>query len=106
MAGRVGPPKEQGQPPKDELFPTSNTTRFCRIECYASSIDYAMLWWIDCGPNICYGSDEQWDAVAFDWNEDGVCEVLYRGGANTVIHHADGTTETIGNASENIRSTA
>ena len=65
-----------------------------------------MLWWIDYGPNICYGSDAQWDAVAFDWNEDGPCDVLYRGVANTVILHAAATTETIGNASENIRSTA
>ncbi len=96
--------KRKNQTDQDELFPTSNTTKFCRIEVYGSKQNYKLLWWIDCGPNIVYGADEQWDAVAFDWNEDGVCEVLYRGGANTVIHHSDGTTETIGKASENIRS--
>ena len=96
--------KRKNQTDQDELFPTTNYQMFCQIECYASSIDYGRLWWIDCGPNICYGADEQWDAVAFDWNEDGACEVLYRGGANTIIHHADGTTETIGSTSENIRS--
>ncbi|MCQ2258041.1 MAG: hypothetical protein MJZ41_08630 [Bacteroidaceae bacterium] len=87
----------------NSLFPTNNGLYFAHIECYASSINYGRLWWIDCGPNICYGADEQWDAVAFDWNEDGACEVLYRGGANTVLHHSDGTTRVIGNASENIR---
>ena len=96
--------KRKNQTDQDELFPTTNYQMFCQIECYASSIDYGRLWWIDCGPNICYGADEQWDAVAFDWNEDGACEVLYRGGANTIIHHADGTTETIGSTTENIRS--
>lgn len=96
--------KRKNQTDQDNLFPTNNYQMFCQIECYASSINYGRLWWIDCGPNICYGPDEQWDAVAFDWNEDGACEVLYRGGANTVIHHADGSTETIGNTSENIRS--
>jgi hypothetical protein len=96
--------KRKNQTDQDNLFPTNNYQMFCQIECYASSINYGRLWWIDCGPNICYGADEQWDAVAFDWNEDGACEVLYRGGANTIIHHADGTTETIGSTSENIRS--
>lgn len=96
--------KRKNQTDQDNLFPVDNYQMYCQIECYASSIDYGRLWWIDCGPNICYGADEQWDAVAFDWNEDGACEVLYRGGANTIIHHADGTTETIGSTSENIRS--
>jgi len=95
--------KRKNQTDCDNLFPTNNYQMYCQIECYASSINYGRLWWIDCGPNICYGADEQWDAVAFDWNEDGAAEVLYRGGANTVIHHADGSTETIGNVNENIR---
>ena len=96
--------KRKNQTDQDNLFPVNNYQMYCQIEVYASTINYGRLWWIDCGPNICYGADEQWDAVAFDWNEDGSCEVLYRGGANTVIHHADGTTETIGNVNENIRS--
>lgn len=95
--------KRLNQWDRGQLFPTDNSQYFAHIECYASSINYGRLWWIDCGRNICYGSDEQWDAVAFDWNEDGACEVLYRGGAGTVLHHSDGTTETIGSASENIR---
>ncbi len=95
--------KRKNQTDQDQLFPTDNYQMFCQIECYASSINYGRLWWIDCGPNTVYGADEQWDAVAFDWNEDGACEVLYRGGANTIIHHSDGSTENVGNMNENIR---
>lgn len=87
----------------NNLFPTDNGLYYAHIECYASSINYGRLWWIDCGPNICYGADKQWDALAYDWNQDGVAEVIYRGGANTVLHHSDGTTQTIGKAGENIR---
>ncbi len=88
---------------RDSLFPTENTTAFNRIEVYASSIDYGLLWYIDCGPNTVFGPDEQWDAVAYDWDQDGRCEVLYHAYANTVIHKADGSTVTIGSANENIR---
>ncbi len=95
--------KRKNQTDQNNLFPTNNYQMYCHIEAYASSINYGRLWWIDCGPNMCYGADEQWDAVAFDWNQDGKCEVLYRGTANTVLHHSDGTTRVIGNASENIR---
>lgn len=95
--------KRKNQWDQNQLFPTDNWQFFAHIECYASSINYGRLWWIDCGRNICYGADEQWDAVAFDWNQDGKAEVLYRGGAGTVLHHSDGTTETIGSTSENIR---
>ena len=96
--------KRKNQTDCDNLFPTDNTTAFCRIEVYASSADYGLLWYIDCGPNTVYGADEQWDAVAFDWDQDGRCEVLYRAYANTIIHKADGSTVTIGSTSENIRS--
>ncbi len=95
--------KRKNQTDQDNLFPTTNTTAFCHIEVYASSINYGLLWWIDCGPNIVYGSDEQWDAVAFDWDQDGRCEVLYRSCANAIIHLANGQTVNIGNMNENIR---
>lgn len=88
---------------RNALFPVDNTTAFCRIEVYASKKNYQLAWYIDCGPNTVFGSDEQWDAVAFDWDEDGKCEVLYRAYANTIIHKADGSTVTIGSANENIR---
>lgn len=88
---------------RDALFPTDNTTAFCRIEIYASSINFGLLWWIDCGPNTVYGPDEQWDAVAYDWDQDGRCEIVYRAYGNTIIHKADGSTITIGSPNENIR---
>lgn len=88
---------------RDALFPTDNTTAFCRIEVYASSINFGLLWWIDCGPNTVYGPDEQWDAVAYDWDQDGRCEIIYRAYGNTIIHKADGSTITIGSPNENIR---
>lgn len=88
---------------RNALFPVDNTTAFCRIEVYTSKKNYQLAWYIDCGPNTVFGSDEQWDAVAFDWDEDGKCEVLYRAYANTIIHKADGSTVTIGSANENIR---
>ena len=88
---------------RDALFPTDNTTAFCRIEVYASSINFGLLWWIDCGPNTVYGPDEQWDAVAYDWDQDDRCEIVYRAYGNTIIHKADGSTITIGSPNENIR---
>lgn len=64
------------------------------LDCY----DYKgnRLWWIDLGPNMLSGPDEQWDVVAYDWDCDGKAEVLLRGQDNMVIHHADGTTTPIG----------
>lgn len=95
--------KRKNQTDQDNLFPTDNTTAFCRIEVYTSKKNYQLSWYIDCGPNTVYGSDEQWDAVAFDWDQDGKCEVLYRAYGNTIIHKADGSTALIGSSNENIR---
>ncbi len=72
----------------------TNTTRFNRIEVI--TLTGTRLWWIDLGPNLQAGPDEQWDAIAFDWDMDGKAEVLLRGADNMVIHKADGTTVTIG----------
>jgi autotransporter-associated beta strand protein len=72
----------------------SNTTRFNRIEIL--TLAGVRLWWIDLGPNLQAGPDEQWDAIAFDWDLDGKAEVLMRGADNMIIHKADGTTVTIG----------
>jgi hypothetical protein len=76
------------------LRETSNTTAFNRIEVL--TLTGELLWWIDLGPNMMAGPDEQWDAIAFDWDMDGKAEVLMRGADNIIIHHADGTTTTVG----------
>lgn len=77
-----------------DLYTTSNTTRFHRIEVI--TLSGVRLWWIDLGPNMLAGPDEQWDAIAFDWDLDGKAEVLLRGADNMIIHRADGTKDTIG----------
>ena len=76
------------------LRETSNTTAFNRIEVL--TLKGELLWWIDLGPNMMAGPDEQWDAIAFDWDMDGKAEVLMRGADNIIIHHADGSTTTVG----------
>lgn len=77
-----------------DRYITSNTTRYNRIEILTLSGE--RLWWIDLGPNLMAGPDEQWDAIAFDWDMNGKAEVLMRGADNMIIHKADGTTVTIG----------
>ena len=73
----------------------SNTAAFNVLDCYTFSGE--RLWWIDLGPNMLSGADEQWDCVSYDWDEDGRAEVLLRGQDNMVIHHADGTVTEVGN---------
>ena len=78
-------------------------TAFNLLECYNLKGD--RLWYIDLGPNMVSGPDEQYDAVGFDWDGDGKAEVLMRGADNMIIHHPDGTTTNIGNMSVNTRNT-
>jgi autotransporter-associated beta strand protein len=63
------------------------------------------LWYIDLGPNMVSGPDEQYDAVGYDWDGDGRAEVLMRGADNMIIHHPDGSTTKIGNMNTNTRNT-
>lgn len=79
----------------------SQNVRFHQLDCYDSKGN--RLWWIDLGPNMQAGADEQWDAVAYDWDGDGKAEVLLRGQDNMIIHHADGTTTNIGDMSVDTR---
>ena len=73
----------------------SNKTRFHRIEVI--KLDGTRLWWIDLGPNMMAGPDEQWDAVAYDWDMDGKAEVLLRGANNMYIHTSTGHDIAVGN---------
>lgn len=77
-----------------DRYNTSNTTRFNHIEVLTLAGE--RLWWIDLGPNLLAGPDEQWDAIAFDWDMDGKAEVLLRGADNMIIHKANGSTVVIG----------
>ena len=78
-------------------------TAFNLLECYNLKGD--RLWYIDLGPNMVSGPDEQYDAVGYDWDGDGRAEVLLRGADNMIIHHADGTVTNIGNMNVNTRNT-
>ena len=82
---------------------TNNKHSFHRLECY--NIKGKRLWWIDLGPNMVSGPDEQYDIIGYDWDMDGKAEVLLRGADNLIIHKADGTTENIGNMSYDSRNT-
>ena len=73
----------------------NNKTRFHRIEII--KLTGERLWWIDLGPNMMAGPDEQWDAVAFDWDMDGKAEVLLRGANNMYVHTKTGHDIAIGN---------
>ena len=80
-----------------------NDSAFNCIECY--NISGQRLWWIDLGPNMVSGPDEQYDAVGYDWDGDGKAEILMRGADNMIIHHADGTVTNIGDMKVNTRNT-
>ncbi len=76
------------------LRSASNSTDFNLYECY--KLDGTRLWWIDLGPNLTAGADEQWDLIGYDWDEDGKAECLMRGADNMIIHTATGKTINIG----------
>jgi autotransporter-associated beta strand protein len=77
------------------LRSASNRTDFNLYECYR--IDGTRLWWIDLGPNLMAGADEQWDMIGYDWDMDGKAEMLMRGADNMIIHTGTGKTINIGN---------
>ena len=74
-----------------------NTTDFNLHECY--KMDGTRLWWIDMGPNMMAGPDEQFDLILYDWDGDGKAEALMRGADNMIIHTATGKTINVGNMS-------
>ena len=80
-----------------DILNASNTTKFHHYECY--KLDGTRLWWIDLGPNLMAGPDEQWDLVSFDWDMDGKAECLMRGADNMIIHAGDGSIIKVGDMS-------
>ena len=78
-----------------DLNTTGNVTRFNHYECVDMS--GKRLWWIDLGPNMMAGPDEQWDLIAYDWDQDGKAECVMRGADNMIIHTSSGKTINIGN---------
>ena len=72
----------------------TNKTDFNRHECY--KMDGTLLWYIDMGPNLMAGPDEQFDLILYDWDQDGKAEALMRGADNMIIHTASGKEIKIG----------
>ena len=66
-------------------------------------LDGTRLWWVNCGPNMGDFQNNEQNIVAYDWDGDGRAEAVMRAADGTVIHMADGTTYTVGNASVNYR---
>ena len=79
---------------KGNRLAEDNKTDFNLYECY--KMDGTRLWWIDLGPNLNAGPDEQWDMIGYDWDQDGKAEVLMRGADNMIIHTATGKTINVG----------
>ena len=67
-------------------------------------LDGTVLWWINCGPNMGDFQNNEQNIAAYDWDMDGKAECIMRAADGTVIHMADGTTYTVGNADANVRS--
>ena len=82
---------------KGNRYDSANKTDFNLYECY--KMDGTRLWWIDLGPNLNAGPDEQWDMIGYDWDRDGKAEVLMRGADNMIIHTATGKTINVGDMS-------
>lgn len=79
----------------------TNKTAFNVLDCY--TLTGERLWWIDLGPNMISGADEQWDCVGYDWDLDGKAEIIMRGQDNMIIHHPDGTVTEVGSMSVDTR---
>ena len=77
------------------LTSSSNKTDFNLHECY--KMDGTRLWWIDMGPNLMSGPDEQFDLILCDWDRDGKAEAVMRGADNMIIHTKSGKAIKIGN---------
>lgn len=78
-----------------------NNGEYAIIEVY--KLNGKKLWWIDLGPNMYDFQNNENNIVAYDWDQDGKAETVFRAADGTKIHMADGTIYTIGNPSLNYR---
>lgn len=90
------------------LYPESNTTAFDVIEAY--DLDYSTgvatrMWWIDVGPNMVSLNSTEINFLAYDWDEDGIAEVVLRGADNMIVHTSTGAANVIGTYGVNTRGT-
>jgi hypothetical protein len=78
-----------------------NGPDFDRIEVY--KLNGKLMWWIDCGPNLCDFQHNETNIAAYDWDRDGKAECIMRAADGTIIHTADGDTIVIGDKTKNYR---
>ena len=78
-----------------------DTKEYSLFECL--KLDGTVLWWVNCGPNMGDFQNNEQNIVAYDWDQDGKAEALFRAADGTTIHMADGTVYTVGDASKNYR---
>lgn len=84
-------------------FQNGDNGIFTVVECL--EMDGTVKWWINFGPNMGDFQNNEVNIIAYDWDGDGKAEVVFRAADGTVIHQADGTTYTVGDASINYRGT-
>ena len=92
----------------NNFYPESNTTAYDVIEAY--DVDYSTgqatrMWWIDCGPNMVSLNSTEINFLAYDWDEDGIAEVVLRGADNMIVHTSTGGSIVIGTPGVNTRGT-
>ena len=92
------------------VYPISNTTEFVVLDAYDinwQTGEAALLWRIDCGPNMVSLNSTEINLIAYDWDEDGKAEVVLRGANNMMVYGKDGkeVLYTIGDMNVNTRNT-
>ena len=92
------------------VYPQSNTTEFVVLDAY--DINWktgaaTLMWRIDCGPNMVSLNSTEINIIAYDWDEDGIAEVVLRGADNMIVYGNTGKNRlyTIGDMSVNTRDT-
>lgn len=86
----------------DASFPREgHQGEYSIIECL--KLDGTLLWWVNCGPNMGDFQNNEQNIIAYDWDGDGRAEALMRAADGTVVHMADGSTYTVGDATKNVR---
>lgn len=92
---------EQSYPKYGPTIDGTVTGEYSIFECLKQ--DGTRLWWVNCGPNMGDFQNNEQNIMAYDWDGDGRAEAVMRAADGTVVHMADGSTYTVGDASKNVR---
>ena len=92
---------EQSYPKYGPTIGGVATGEYSIFECLKQ--DGTRLWWVNCGPNMGDFQNNEQNIMAYDWDGDGRAEAVMRAADGTIVHMADGTTYTVGDATKNVR---